>query len=55
MICGHLYYSFMFGKISANLQSDGIVRGSYEDKLSDINKFFKLYEINEVIVKQVSC
>nr|XP_018667906.1 uncharacterized protein LOC100185773 [Ciona intestinalis] len=53
MIMGTVYYSSILGDISANIQTDDIRRGHYKGKLSDILKFFKVYDVTKETQRQV--
>lgn len=53
MICGTIYYSSILGDISANIQTDDIRRGHYKGRLSDIMKFFKVYDVSKDTQRQV--
>ncbi|XP_076825494.1 uncharacterized protein LOC143471047 [Clavelina lepadiformis] len=53
MIMGTVYYSSILGDISANIQTDDIRRGHYKGRLSDILKFFKVYDVTKDTQRQV--
>lgn len=53
MIMGTVYYSSILGDIAANIQTDDMQRGHYKGRLSDILKFFKIYEVNKETQRQV--
>lgn len=53
MILGTVYYSSVLGDIAANIQTDDIQRGHYKGRLSDILKFFKVYEVTKETQRQV--
>jgi len=52
-VVGTLYFSFILGDISASLQAQDIHRGHYKCKLSDIQKFFRVYRVAEETQQQV--
>ena len=54
MISGTVFYSFILGGLSASIQTDDSRRGSYKEKISDIKKFFKVYNVSHYTEDQVS-
>jgi len=53
MISGTVFYSFILGGMSANIQTDDSRRGSYREKIADIKKFFKVYDVSQYTEDQV--
>ena len=53
MISGTVFYSFILGGMSASIQTDDQRRGSYKEKISDIKKFFKVYDVSQYTEDQV--
>ena len=54
MIGGTVFYSFILGGMSASVQTDDIRRGNYKEKIKDIKKFFKVYDVSQLTEDQVS-
>jgi CRP-like cAMP-binding protein/voltage-gated potassium channel Kch len=53
MLSGTIFYSYVIGEISSNIQMDDIRRGHFKARLSDILQFFKVYETSGDLKDQV--
>jgi len=53
MLSGTVFYSYVIGEVSSNIQMTDMRRGQFHGRLSDILQFFRVYDISQKLQEQV--